>query len=370
MALKAQRRLAAILAVVATMTLALAAPGRSADSQAAFELREFKLTGESQAKLTRLWMEQLRQRKATDGWVPMRADMTDEMLDLVGLPPHRVLSKMRFRQPTIVDRRGRTATVTLPAVDDPAVATFAGAGWFGIRPGALLLINGEVTGWCSMAHVYRVRGSYDISTAGHCAERGATATVLAGFGNRDGVAGPVLLDFGTFAKSVNKGPGRDWALIDIAKRHQRLVTPTMAFWGGPRGMYRRTGSLLKTAPTPSADPDPVLAQSIVHYGHGTGVGAGGTPRAGAAIDWQQTRFTMFSALSFGDSGSGVNAVTGDTEGTTMEAAGIFTHFSLPWLDLMSSGVGIMAGTRATQVQGGRLAHGQIVPWPVPLDGAP
>ena len=158
--------------------------------------------------------------------------MTDEMLDLVGLPPRAVLSKMNFSEPTIVDRRGRTQTMALPDATGHGVPPFAGAGWFGIRPGALLLINGDLTravpAWCSMAHVYGERGSYDISTAGHCAERGETATVIAAYGNRNGVAGPVLLDFGKVTKSVDKGPGRDGVGLRKVRPLSRL--PSSVNW--------------------------------------------------------------------------------------------------------------------------------------------
>jgi hypothetical protein len=71
---------------------------------------------------------------------------------------------------------------------------------------------------------------------------------------------------------------------------------------------------------------------------------------------------FFGAISPGDSGSGANTLTGDTVGANRQAAGIMTHL---WIDpLMTQGVGIMAGTRATQVAA-TLANGQIVPYPAP-----
>ena len=56
MAPTAQRRLAAMLTIVATMTVALAGPVLSVGVQADVELREFKLTPESERTLTQLWM--------------------------------------------------------------------------------------------------------------------------------------------------------------------------------------------------------------------------------------------------------------------------------------------------------------------------
>lgn len=358
-----------LLAVLATVWAAtVSSPpvqaGQVGDTS--IRLEEFVLNEATENRLNTLWLDQLQTRRATNGWVPMRADLTDEMLDLLGLPPRALLSKMRFPRPTIVDRLGRTREIRMGP--GGAGGTYAGAGWFGIRPGAWLLINGQVPAWCSMAHVYGKRGSYDISTAGHCAPTGATATVVAAFANSSGISGPVLLDFGTFATSVDQGPGRDWALIDIHAQHQRLVTPTMAFWGGPRGMFTKNGAAATLHP-PGVTPDPLLAQAVVHYGHGTGVGAGGTPRAGGIVHWDVREFTVFGAFSFGDSGSGVNTLGGDTIGATMQAAGIFTHLRLPWLDLFSRGLGTMAGTRATQIPA-QLADGQLVSYPVPQDGAP
>ncbi|MGH2724491.1 MAG: hypothetical protein ACRDI0_09560 [Actinomycetota bacterium] len=225
-----------------------------------------------------------------------------------------------------------------------------------------------------MAHVYGAPGNYDISTAGHCGKTGQTATVIAALGNRGGVAGAVLLDFGTFAKSQSGGLGKDWALIDIKSEYQGLVSPTMCFWGGPRGMYTKTGDLAAVSfqgnsliPQVLVTPDPLLAQAIVHYGHGAGVGAGGTPRAGTAIAWRSSWFMFEGVIAPGDSGSGANTVLGDTVGANMEAAGIITHI---WIDpLMRSGIGIMGGTRATQVSA-NLANGQVVPYPAPAPGLP
>jgi hypothetical protein len=77
---------------------------------------------------------------------------------------------------------------------------------------------------------------------------------------------------------------------------------------------------------------------------------------------------MFTGvLTPGDSGSGSNTLAGDTVGATMEAAGINTHIYVD--PLMRKGIGIMGGTRATQVAG-TLANGQIVPYPVPAPGLP
>lgn len=149
----------------------------------------------------------------------------------------------------------------------------------------------------------------------------------------------------------------------------------MAFWGGPRGTYTKRGATATVTffpsgsllPKVSTNKDPLLAHAVVHYGHGTGVGAGGTPRAGSAIHWALNHYMFFGAISPGDSGSGANTLTGDTVGATMEAAGIMTHL---WIDtLMRDGLGIMGGTRTTVVPA-RVARGQLLSYPVPSPTLP
>jgi hypothetical protein len=213
-----------------------------------------------------------------------------------------------------------------------------------------------------------------VSTAGHCGKPGDIGTVIGAVGNHSvgGQTVPVLLDFGAFKTSHNGGLGNDWALISVFSRYQNLVTPTMAFWGGPIGMYTSQGDLASVnlngrSPSVSLNPNPALVQQIVHYGHGAGIGTGGTPRSGTAISWRPDHFMFFGAITPGDSGSGANTLTGDAVGDNREAAGIITHI---WPDpLMREGLGIMAGTRATQVAA-PLANGQILPYPAPVPAAP
>lgn len=344
----------------------------------AISFHEYRLEADAGARLREAFLDQLSGRYPAGSWAPLRFEPTDDELALLGLPPRRILASRRYPEPTIVTPDGRSARAGEPkrrrTQGNPAVATFAGAGWFGIRPGALLLVIDQNTiGVCSLAHVYGSPGSYDISTAGHCGKTGQTATVVGAIGNRGGLAGPVLLDFGQFQTSHDGGLGNDWALIDIAPQFQSLVSPTMAAWGGPVGMFTKTGSVAAVTvpgnglPSLQVTPDPFLAQAIVHYGHGLVVGTGGTARAGTAIHWGTGHFMFSGVISPGDSGSGTNTLAGDTVGAEREAAGIITHL---WIDLlMRSGVGIMGGTRATQVSG-TLANGQLVAYPVPAPGLP
>ncbi|HEX2296378.1 MAG TPA: hypothetical protein VHN37_13860 [Actinomycetota bacterium] len=372
------RKVARIALLVAVIGGVLSANHAGA-AGSKLELREFTVDEDALCKLRDQWIDDLLKTHEHGTWAPLKAELTDEQLEMVGLPPAEVLRKGDFSKPTLVTKDGRYVDVPVAELEaefDASVATFAGTGCLGIRPGALLLtVTSNSIGWCSLAHVYGSAGAYDISTAGHCGNNGDTATVIAGMGNRGDVTGVVLLDFGRYAHSTGDGGlGRDHALIDIDPAYQGLVTPTMCFWGGPRGRFDSTGDVATVGfggnnlldPEVTVTPNPALAQTIVHYGHGTGVGAGGTPRVGEAIAWRSNHFMFTGAINLGDSGSGANTLLGDAVGNNMEAAGIITHI---WVDpLMRDGIGIMGGTRASLV--GTPANGQIVPWPAPVPGLP
>jgi hypothetical protein len=362
--------------------------GVSAAQARTVKLREYRLPQTTLDELRSDWVGQLTSRYPAGTWAPLKFKLGNRDLHMMGLPSKKVLLSHRYPVPTAVYPNGKMVRLAGPkaksggkggkggkggsrtAADSPGVATFAGTGFFGIRPGAwLLLLTGNSVGWCSMAHVYGSPGGYQVSTAGHCGKPGDIGTVIGAVGNHtiNGVSVPVLLDFGSFQTSHDAGLGNDWALISVYSRYQSLVTPTMAFWGGPIGMYTSQGDLATVnfngnTPSVSLNPNPALVQQIVHYGHGAGIGAGGTPRSGTAISWRPDHFMFFGAITPGDSGSGANTLTGDAVGNNREAAGIITHI---WIDaLMRSGIGIMGGTRATQVAA-PLANGQLLPYPAP-----
>jgi hypothetical protein len=377
--LRPTTRMVLALGVSLPLVLGTASPG----SAEAIQLQEFTVSGDALCDLRDRWIDHLLATNPEHTWAPIEYELTDADLAVLGLPSKDVLLSRRYEEPTLVTRDGRffdvgtaelEAAVQASAAAGPTATTYGGTGCLGIRPGAwLLLISGGSIGWCSMAHVYGSPGAYDISTAGHCGKTGDTATVIAALGNRADATGVVLLDFGTFGTSHDGGLGNDWALIDIDPAYQGLVSPTMCLWGGPQGMFTKTGDVAsinwprRGLPSASINPDPMLAQGILHYGHGTGVGAGGTPRAGTAIAWRASHFMFEAAIAPGDSGSAANTTGGDTVGATREAAGIITHL---WIDpLMRSGIGIMGGTRATQVSG-TLADGQLVGYPAPAPGLP
>jgi hypothetical protein len=380
------RRLGTVACALALTALI----GASAAEARTIKLREYRVPDASAGALQQRFADQILSRYPEHTWAPMRFELSNRDLALMGLPSKRVLFRQRYRTPTAFYSGGRAVRLGARkgsrrkgggsggsgsggSAEGPGVVSFAGTGFFGIRPGAWLLFideNSGSVGWCTMAHVYGSPGSYEISTAGHCGKPGEVATVIGVVGNHT----PVLIDFGTFKTSHDGGLGNDWALISISPQWQNLVTPTMAFWGGPIGMYTSQGELVDVnvplngkLPSVTLNPNPALAQQIVHYGHGLGVGAGGTPRSGTAIAWGASHFMFFGAIVNGDSGSGANTLAGDATGDNREAAGIITHI---WVDpLMRQGLGIMGGTRATQVAG-TLANGQVLPYPAPVPAAP
>ena len=357
-----------LLVLALPLILAPGATGEAAETQG-LQLSEFRIDYDALCDMREEWADNMLATHEQGTWAPLKFELTDSQLARMGLPSADVLRSRRYDVPTIVSKDGRFQRISpesFSAAMDPALVSYAGTGCFGIRPGSLyLIITNNSIGLCSLAHLYGT----SISTAGHCGKGGNKATVIAAVGNHPGIAGPVLLDFGTFKSSTDGGLGNDKALISITSSYMNLVTPTMCFWGGPRGVYTKTGGTATinwNNGSIGVNPDPFLPQPIVHYGHGLGVGAGGTPRAGAAIHWGRTHFMFFGAINFGDSGSGANTVTGDTVGANMEAAGVITHIYVD--PLMRQGLGIMGGTRATSI--GTPTNGQIVPYPVPVQGLP
>ena len=355
--------------VVATALLLALPLGFAAGGASAEETTLHPYLAPEGCEVLQGWYDDLLATQPEGALVPLKLDPTDTQLAALGLPPRAQLLGQRFPEPTLVLPDGTREPVDLSgvAVGDTALAAYAGTGCLGIRPGALLLIiDASGLAICSLAHVYGSAGAYQISTAGHCTEKvGQTLTVVAAVGNRGGLAGPVLLDFGTTAKTTGDGgPGRDWALVSIFSRYQHLVTPTMCFWAGPRGAFTAQGELvdvnvpnrIPALPSVSVNPNPTLVQGIVHYGHGLGLGAGGTPRGGASAVWGSSTFAFVGAIAPGDSGSGANTATG-------QAAGIITHIAVdPWLRY---GTGVALGTRVTQVPA-TLADGQLLPYPAPV----
>jgi hypothetical protein len=186
----------------------------------------------------------------------------------------------------------------------------------GIRPGSWML---EPAG-CTMNFVFRSGTNFAIGTAGHCANAGDPVVLVT---LAPGTANPVLVEIGTVSVSRNNGIGDDFALVPINPVLNAWVSPTMSVVAGPCGSYTGSGP-----------------ESVWHYGHGVGIGTGGTPRAGVALTWQAAAFGWDGAGIFGDSGSAVRV------GTGLQAAGDLTHLVVDtnWLP------SFIAGTRMSRIQ--------------------
>jgi hypothetical protein len=230
----------------------------------------------------------------------------------------------------------------------------AGLATSGIRPGSWLvtIMTGPEVGfaWCTANFVFVKNGSYGIGTAGHCAAKDA----LGGFPDVTAYVVPPVASgklpgfyhIGKFVLSRNNGIGDDFAMISIYPQYQSWVNPSMPVWGGPTGTYTSDAATV-----------------VKHFGHGLGVGAGGTPRAGVAPIWTARNghaFAWYGVGFEGDSGSAVNVLTG-------EGAGDFTH--IVFLDGIPGEIlpGMLAGTRLTYIQqianGWTLVTAGLVPTP-------
>ena len=221
----------------------------------------------------------------------------------------------------------------------------------GIRPGTWLvtLLTGQGGqygfAWCTANFVFLKNGTYGLGTAGHCAASDAlggfpdvTAYVLPPVGSG---RPPGFYHIGKFVLSHNNGIGDDFAMVQIYPEFNAWMNPGMPVWGGPTGVYTSN-----------------LVTVVKHFGHGMGVGAGGTPRAGVAPIWTARNGTAFGwyGVGFeGDSGSAVNVATG-------EGGGNFTHIVI--LDGIPGQLtpGMLAGTRLTKIL--QIANG----WTLQLSG--
>jgi hypothetical protein len=190
-------------------------------------------------------------------------------------------------------------------------------GEVGIRPGSWMI---EPYG-CTMNFVFGSPGAYSIGTAAHCTDKVGQPVVLLTLA--PGSGNPVLVEIGTVTKDSGEGDiGNDFALVSIKPALQSWVSPTNAVIGGPCGRYF------------GYDP-----KGVFHYGHGIGIGTGGTPRAGLALTWKRDAFGWAGAAIFGDSGSSVRI-------DTLQAAGDLTHLVVDTRWLPS----YIAGTRIEKME--------------------
>ncbi len=228
----------------------------------------------------------------------------------------------------------------------------------GIRPGIWLISLQTGQGgqygfaWCSANFVFQKTGTYGIGTAGHCAANDAlggfadvTAYVVPPVGSG---SLPGIYHIGKFVSGFhNNGIGDDFAMVSIYPQYNSWVNPSMPVFGGPTGVYAPNG----------------LPTVVKHFGHGMGVGAGGTPRAGLATTFTArggNAFAWYGVGFQGDSGSGVEDVLGT-------AVGNFTHIVI--FDGIPGEMlpGQLAGTRMGKIlsiaTGWSLVTASLVPSP-------
>ena len=167
-------------------------------------------------------------------------------------------------------------------------------GEVGIRPGSWMISPF----WCTMNFIFQKGGTLAIGTAGHCVDNSKPVLLTLAPGG----ANPVLVELGRVLLKRNAGIGKDYALVEIPPELHSFVFPTMGVVGGPCGVFAQN------------DPQPVA-----HYGHGVGIGTGGTPRAGMGFaleddpigvkgtdwDWDADSIIWAGMINGGDSGSGV-----------------------------------------------------------------
>src|SRR5437867_3233829 len=181
----------------------------------------------------------------------------------------------------------------------------------GIRPGSWMIAPYG----CTMNFVFTRNGGFAIGTAGHCVDKLGQHVVLLTLA--PGTQNPVLVDIGTAIARHENGIGDDFALVSINPVLNPWVSATTAVIAGPCNQYTGFGP-----------------ETVWHYGHGLGIGTGGTPRAGVALTWKKDAYGWDSPAIFGDSGSPVRV-------TALQAAGDLTHLVVDskWLP------SIIAGTR-------------------------
>jgi hypothetical protein len=175
----------------------------------------------------------------------------------------------------------------------PAQAPLPGT--VGIRPGSWMISPSG----CTMNFIFRKSPSLAIGTAGHCVDKAGEPVTLLTIA--PGTENPVLVNVGSVLVRRDNGIGDDFALVSIRPALYDWVDPTIAVVAGPCGAYSGSGP-----------------ETVAHYGHGLGIGTGGTPRAGVALTWRPDAFGWDGAAIFGDSGSPVRV-------TRLQAAGNLTH---------------------------------------------
>jgi hypothetical protein len=182
---------------------------------------------------------------------------------------------------------------TMAPVDAPL------PGEIGIRPGSMM-ISPFI---CTMNFIFQKGSTLAIGTAGHCIDGNEPIVLLT---LAPGGDNPVLVELGNVLLKRNAGIGKDYALVEIPPELHSWVFPTESVVGGPCGVFTENNP-----------------QPVAHYGHGLGIGTGGTPRAGMGFaldedpigvkgtdwDWDSDSIIWAGLINGGDSGSAVRVGT-------------------------------------------------------------
>ena len=201
-----------------------------------------------------------------------------------------------------------------------------------IRPGSWM----RYPNWCTMNFIYGTPGNYKIGSAGHCNPTVNTPVVIYAYPS-------LLVGIGDTIAAHNNGVGDDWSIAQIRPQWQGYVDANTAVIGGPQG-GAFTGDIKLTSP-----------QAVKHFGHGIGVGTGGTPRAGEALKTGTRDWYCMCVAAPGDSGSAM-LLAGSVANPMGQGLGVLTH-----LVLVNTG-GVVAGTRLTVIPY-TIANGDVNPLP-------
>lgn len=212
------------------------------------------------------------------------------------------------------------------------------SGYIGIRPGSQMVSPAG----CTMNYVFQKNGVYAIGTAGHCVDKVGQSVILLTIapGTPPTADNLVLVEIGEVIAKADGGIGNDFALVSIKPELQSWVFPTQAVVAGPCGAYTEDGTLPDVEgwnPFVRGENPIEAGETIYHYGHGLGIGTGGTPRSGVATAWTSDAYYWAGAVIFGDSGSAARV-------QDLRAAGDVTH-----LVVNLKYPGYNAGTRITKM---------------------
>src|SRR4051795_4179905 len=132
-------------AIAAALSLLAAGAMGTAAQARVVKVGEYRLSDSTLGKLRTDWVNQIYAHHSYGTWAPMKFDLSDHDLALMGLPPKRVLIKHRYGTPTAFYPSGRMVRMrtsakggkkppggsSSTAAAGPSVASFAGTGFFG-----------------------------------------------------------------------------------------------------------------------------------------------------------------------------------------------------------------------------------------------